>query len=166
MSSSWAIPHKWNDLSSSSAFILSQTAGQPISVQEIEPCVRAHRHAAAADRAVVLCCWGNCHINNSTDVSTQSVNCRHSSSCRFACRFACCAHTSIAGLPWWNCMHCYGNDCRVIDRTQMHWCTVSEFWKINIYHMTNINAAFSEQLRLSGKNPFLNTHQNYTWHRK
>jgi len=30
----------------------------------------------------------------------------------------------------------------------------------------DINAAFSKQLRLSGNNPAVNTHQNYAWHRK
>jgi len=42
-------------------------------VQQAEPCVRTQRHAAAADRAAVLCCCGNCRINNSTDVSTHLI---------------------------------------------------------------------------------------------
>jgi len=62
-----------------------------------EPCVRAQRHATAANRTAVLCCCGNCRINNSTDVSTQSVNCQHNSGCRHACR----SYASIAGPPRW-----------------------------------------------------------------
>jgi len=38
----------------------------------------------------------------------------------------------------------------------------AEKCRLKFIIMTNINAAFSEQLRLSGKNPAVNTHQNYT----